>query len=109
MATRTATSRAPSLICTISAAFASGASLSSSSSWVVLMIWASSSSFWATWSFSEALSTVLSFAIVVNDSERTASMMAPAKARPNDSPKEPPAEFTPAASLTRSSEMGDSV
>jgi hypothetical protein len=38
-----------------------------------------------------------------------ASKMAPANARPNDSPNEPPAEFTPAASLTRSSEIGASV
>ena len=38
-----------------------------------------------------------------------ASMIAPAKASPNDSPNEPAAEFTPAASLTRSSEIGDSV
>jgi hypothetical protein len=36
-------------------------------------------------------------------------MMAPAKASPNDSPNEPPAELTPAASLTRSSVIGDSV
>ena len=36
-------------------------------------------------------------------------MIAPAKARPNDSPKEPAAEFTPAASLTRSSEIGARV
>ena len=34
-------------------------------------------------------------------------MMAPANARPNESPNEPPAEFTPAASLTRSSSIGD--
>ena len=38
-----------------------------------------------------------------------ASMIAPANARPNDSPNEPAAEFTPAASLTRSSSMGASV
>jgi hypothetical protein len=36
-------------------------------------------------------------------------MMAPAKARPNDRPNEPAAELTPAASLTRSSAMGESV
>ncbi len=41
--------------------------------------------------------------------ESVASMMAPANANPNDSPNEPAAEFTPAASLTRSSEIGDSV
>ena len=33
--------------------------------------------------------------------------MAPAKASPNESPNEPPAEFTPAASLTRSSQTGN--
>ena len=36
-------------------------------------------------------------------------MIAPANARPNDRPNEPAAELTPAASLTRSSEIGDSV
>ena len=43
----------------------------------------------------------------LNDS--VASMIAPAKASPNESPNDPLAEFTPAASLTRSSEIGDSV
>ena len=47
--------------------------------------------------------------MVVKVSESVASMMAPAKASPNDRPNEPAAEFTPAASLTRSSEIGDSV
>ncbi len=46
-------------------------------------------------------------AVKVNDS--VASMIAPANASPNDSPNDPAAEFTPAASLTRSSEIGDSV
>ena len=36
-------------------------------------------------------------------------MTPPANARPNESPNDPPAEFTPAASLTRSSEIGASV
>jgi hypothetical protein len=36
-------------------------------------------------------------------------MIAPANARPKERPKEPPAELTPAASLTRSSSIGDSV
>ena len=36
-------------------------------------------------------------------------MIAPANASPNDSPNEPPAELTPAASLTRSSSIGASV
>ena len=42
-------------------------------------------------------------------SDSDASMIAPAKASPNDSPNDPPAEFTPAASLTRSSSIGASV
>ena len=52
---------------------------------------------------------MLSFAIWVNAIESVASMIAPAKASPNDSPKDPAAELTPAASLTRSSEIGESV
>ena len=36
-------------------------------------------------------------------------MIAPEKASPNESPNDPPAEFTAAASLTRSSSIGDSV
>ena len=36
-------------------------------------------------------------------------MMPPAIASPKESPNEPPAEFTPAASLTRSSSIGASV
>jgi hypothetical protein len=46
---------------------------------------------------------------LVRERDRRASMIAPAKARPNDSPKDPVAELTPAASPTLSSEMGDSV
>ena len=34
-------------------------------------------------------------------------MIPPAIASPNDSPNDPAAEFTPAASLTRSSSIGD--
>ena len=45
----------------------------------------------------------------MNDDESAASMMPPAKARPKDSPNEPAAELTPAASLIRSWEIGDSV
>jgi hypothetical protein len=45
----------------------------------------------------------------VNVRESVASMMAPANANPNERPNEPAAEFTPAASLTRSSEIGDRV
>ena len=52
---------------------------------------------------------MLASVMLVKLSERTASMMPPATASPNDSPNEPAAEFTPAASLTRSSSIGDSV
>ena len=52
---------------------------------------------------------MLASAMLVKVMESVASMMAPANASPNDSPNEPAAEFTPAASLTRSSEIGDSV
>ena len=52
---------------------------------------------------------MLESAIFVNATDSVASMIAPANARPNESPNEPAAEFTPAASLTRSSEIGDSV
>ena len=52
---------------------------------------------------------MLASVMVVKLSERAASMMPPATARPNDSPNDPAAEFTPAASLTRSSSMGASV
>ena len=48
-------------------------------------------------------------AMSVKAMDSVASMIAPAKASPNDSPNDPAAEFTPAASLTRSSEIGDSV
>ena len=36
-------------------------------------------------------------------------MIAPANASPNDRPNDPAAELTPAASLTRSSVIGESV
>ena len=55
------------------------------------------------------VSTVLESAMLVKLNERVASRMAPAKASPNERPNDPPAEFTPAASLTRSSEIGDRV
>ena len=45
--------------------------------------------------------------VKLNDS--AASIRPPAIARPKDSPKDPAAEFTPAASLIRSSSMGASV
>ena len=41
--------------------------------------------------------------------DSVASMIAPAKASPNESPNEPAAEFTPAASLTLSSVIGERV
>jgi hypothetical protein len=44
------------------------------------------------------------FAVKLVDS--VASMMAPAKANPNESPNDPAAEFALAASLTRSTEIG---
>ena len=47
--------------------------------------------------------------MLVNAKDNAASMIAPANANPNDNPKDPAAEFTPAASLTRSSEIGASV
>ena len=47
--------------------------------------------------------------MLVNRKASVASMIAPAKARPKESPKFPAAEFTPAASLIRSSEIGASV
>ena len=46
---------------------------------------------------------------LVNAKDNDANMIAPANANPNDRPKDPAAEFTPAASLTRSSEIGASV
>jgi hypothetical protein len=47
--------------------------------------------------------------LLVKAMESVASRMAPAKARPKESPNDPAAELTPAASLTRSSEIGASV
>ena len=70
---------------------------------------ASSSSTSATCCCSAGGSTLLSSAMFVKAIESVASMMAPANASPNDSPNEPAAELTPAASLARSSEIGDSV
>ena len=70
---------------------------------------ASSSSPAATCCCSAGVSTTLDSAMLVNANDSDASMIAPANASPNDSPNEPAAEFTPAASLTRSSSIGDSV
>ena len=47
--------------------------------------------------------------MAVKVTESAASMMAPANARPKESPNDPAAELMPAASLTRSSEIGPSV
>ena len=52
---------------------------------------------------------MLACAMLVKARASVASMMAPANASPKDSPNEPAAEFTPAASLTRSSVIGDSA
>ena len=53
--------------------------------------------------------TGLAFDMLVNASESVASRTPPATARPNDSPNDPDAEFTPAASLMCSSSIGASV
>ena len=53
--------------------------------------------------------TVLASVRLVKLNDRAASMMPPAMARPKDSPKEPAAELTPAASLIRSSSIGARV
>src|SRR3954453_843093 len=97
------------LIATISACTSGGSSTSSSWSRSSDSTWASSSRAVATccWSWDE--STELDSARELNARASVASMMAPANARPNESPKDPAAELTPAASLTRSSEIGESV
>ena len=97
------------LIRMISSWISCGWPASSSSSWVLVITSASSSSACATCCCSAGGSTVLDSAMAVNAIESVASMMAPANANPNDSPNDPAAEFTPAASLTRSSEIGASV
>ena len=53
--------------------------------------------------------TVLLSVRLVKLNDSAASMRPPAMARPNDSPNDPAAEFTPAASLTRSSSIGARV
>ena len=55
------------------------------------------------------MSTALCDARWLNDKESVANMMAPANASPNERPNEPAAELTPAASLTRSSDIGANV
>ena len=79
------------------------------SSWVLLMTSASSSRAAAICSCWAAGMTSLFSVICVKLTDRAASMMPPAMARPKESPKDPAAEFTPAASLTRSSSTGASV
>src|SRR5215471_19937909 len=76
------------------------------SSWVLLTTWASCSRTLATCCCSAGDRTVLDWAMLVKPRDSAASKMAPANASPNDRPNDPPAEFTPAASLTRSSSMG---
>ena len=66
---------------------------------------ASFSSAAATCCCSAGASTLLDSDKLVNANDNEANMIAPANANPND----PAAEFTPAASLTRSSEIGASV
>ena len=51
----------------------------------------------------------LSSTMRVKPNDRAASMIPPAIARPKDRPKDPAAEFTPAASLIRSSSTGARV
>ena len=70
---------------------------------------ASSSSTSATRCLSSAGSTRLSSDRFVKAIDSVASITAPAQASPKESPNEPDAEFTPAPSLARSSEIGDSV
>jgi len=53
--------------------------------------------------------TSLLSVMLVKLTERAASIRPPAIARPKESPKDPDAEFTPAASLTRSSSTGARV
>ena len=52
---------------------------------------------------------MLDCAMFVKLRERAASMIAPANASPKERPNDPAAELTPAASLTRSSVIGDKV
>ena len=108
-ATCSAMCRASVLMSMISALTGAGWPSSCCSSWVLLITSASSLSASATCCFSAGLSTVLASARFVNAIDSVASRIAPAKARPNESPNDPAAELTPAASLTRSSEIGASV
>ena len=75
----------------------------------MLITSASFSSVSATCALSSGGRTELSSAMAVKVTDSVASMMAPANASPNDRPNDPAAELMPAASLTRSSEIGPSV
>src|SRR3954471_5195468 len=108
-ATCSARGRASVLMAMISSCTAGDWPATSSSRRELDITWASFSSTSATRSFCAGASTSLSLAMWVNVNESVASMIAPANARPKDRPNDPPAEFTPAASLTRSSEIGDKV
>ena len=81
----------------------------SAASRVLLITSALVSSVVEIWSFCAVGITALSFVNLVKLKDRTASRRPPATASPKERPNEPAAEFTPAASLTRSSSMGDSV
>ena len=88
--------RASVLIRMISSWIAGGWVTRSASRSVLVMNSASSSSACATCSCSAGGMTVLAWVMAVKVSDRVASMIAPANARPNESPNEPAAEFTPA-------------
>ena len=53
--------------------------------------------------------TLLDSAMFVKAIDSVASMIAPENARPNERPNDPVADVTPAASPTRSSEIGESA
>ena len=93
----------------ISALTAGGLPTSKASRCVFVITSAFFSSAFDTWAACREESTSLEFASFVKSSDSEASMIAPANASPNERPNEPPAELTPAASLTRSSSIGASV
>ena len=86
-----------------------GSSVMRASSWLLLITSASSSRAALIWSFCAGGITVLSCTWLVKLNDSAASITPPATARPKDRPKLPEAEFTPAASLMRSSATGASV
>ena len=101
--------RASLLMATTSASTAGGSPVICSASWVLLMTSASPSRAAAICCCWAAGITSLLSVIWVKLNDRAASMMPPAMARPKESPKDPAAELTPAASLTRSGSTGASV